>query len=72
MTQMPTRAKQLEDVTHRLSLELRIEPHNRLEDLILFLQARRDRFASVQHRSMIPSPKDFSNFMQGGFGVAPS
>jgi hypothetical protein len=43
-----------------------------LADLILFLHAHRDSFASVQHRSMIPSPKGFSNFMQGGFDVAPS
>jgi hypothetical protein len=56
----------------QLSLELRIEPHNRLADLILFLHAHRDSFASVQHRSMISSPEGFSNFMQGGFGVAPS
>ena len=60
-------------VSHtQLSLELCIEPHNRLADLILFLHAHRDSFASVQHRSMIPTPEDFSNFMQGGFGVAPS
>ena len=55
-----------------LSVELCIEPRNRLADLILFLHAHRDSFASVQHRSMIPTPEDFSNFMQGGFGVAPS
>jgi hypothetical protein len=60
-------------VSHtQLSLELCIEPHNRLADFILFLHTRRDGFASMQHRSMIPSPKGFSNFMQGGFGVAPS
>ena len=55
-----------------LSLELCIEPHDRLTDLILFLHAHRDSFASVQHRSMIPAPEGVSNFMQGGFGVAPS
>ena len=55
----------------QLSLELGIEPPNRLTYLILFLHAQRDSFAGVQHRSMIPSPKGFSNFMQGGFGVAP-
>jgi hypothetical protein len=54
-----------------LSVEPCIEHHDRLADLILFLHAHRDSFASVQHRSMIPTPEDFS-FMQGGFGVAPS
>jgi hypothetical protein len=43
-----------------------------LADLILFLHAHRDSFASVQHRSMIPPPEGISNFMRGGFGVAPS
>ena len=66
------RAEALEGVTHRLSLKLCIEPDNRLADLILFLHTHRDGFASVQHRSMIPSAKGFSYFMQGGFGVAPS
>src|SRR5256886_2402766 len=55
-----------------LSVELCIEHHDRLADLILFLHARRDSFASVQHRSMIPTPEGVSNFMQGGFGVTPS
>jgi hypothetical protein len=53
--------------TGGLSVELCIEPHNRLADLVLFLHAHRDSFASVQHRSMIPAPGGFSNFMQGGF-----
>jgi hypothetical protein len=54
-----------------LSVELCIEHHDRLAHLILFLHAHRDSFASVQHRSMITTPEGFSNFMQGGFGVAP-
>jgi hypothetical protein len=71
MTQKPT--KEEAAVLHtQLSLELCIEPHNRLTDLILFLHAQRDGFAGVQHRSMIVSPEGFSNFIQGGFGVAPS
>src|SRR4029077_18095760 len=41
-------------------------------DLVVFLHAHRDSFASVKHRSMISAPEGFSNFMQGGFGVAPS
>jgi hypothetical protein len=72
MTQIPTRAEAAHESSTPVSLELRIEPHNRLADLILFLHAHRDSFASVQHRSMIPSPEGFSNFMQGGLGVAPS
>jgi hypothetical protein len=55
-----------------LSVELCIEPHNRLADLILFLHAHRDSFASVQHCSVIPAPEDFSNLMQGGLRVVPS
>ena len=55
-----------------LSVELGIDHHDRLADLILFLHAHRDSFASVQHRSMIPTPEGVSNFMQGRFGVAPS
>jgi hypothetical protein len=55
-----------------LSVELCIEHQDRLADLILFLHAHRDSFASVQHRSMIPTPEGFSNFMQAGFGVTPS
>jgi hypothetical protein len=43
-----------------------------LANLVLFLHAHRDSFASVQHRSMIPVPEGISNFMQGGFGVAPN
>jgi hypothetical protein len=58
--------------TGGLSVELGIEPPNRLADLVLFLHAHRDSFASVQHRSMIPTPEGFSNFMQRGFGVTPS
>jgi hypothetical protein len=38
-----------------------------LADLVLFLHAHRDSFASVQHRSTIPARGGFSNFMQGGF-----
>src|ERR1700739_1341649 len=59
-------------VNSGLSVELCIKPHNRLADLILFLHAHRDSFASVQHCSMIPAPKNFSNFLQGGLRVAPS
>src|SRR5580704_17678184 len=55
-----------------LSVEPCIEHRDRLADLILFLHAHRDSFASVQHRSIIPPPEGISNFMQGGFGVAPS
>src|ERR1700693_4570753 len=40
-----------------LSVELRIEPHNRVAYLILFLHAHRDSFASVQHCS---APKSAS------------
>src|SRR5258708_19480807 len=42
---------------NRLSVELCIEHHDRLSDLILFLHAHRDSFASVQHRSMISTPR---------------
>src|SRR6266478_9669248 len=55
-----------------LSVELCIEPHDRLADLILFLHAHGDSFASVQHRSMIPTTEGVSNCMQGSFGVVPS
>ena len=51
-----------EGVTHRLSLKLCIEPHNRLANLILFLHTHRDSFTSVQHRSMIPSPQRILQF----------
>ena len=55
-----------------LSVELCIEPHDRLADLILFLHAHRDSFASVQHCSVISAAEDFSNLLEGGFGVAPN
>src|SRR6516162_5740665 len=54
------------DLWHRqnrgVSVEPCIEPHNRLADLVLFLHAHRDSFASVQHPFHDPGPRKFLQF----------
>jgi hypothetical protein len=47
-----------------LTTQLCIEPGNHLANLVLFLHAHGDSFASVQNRSVISTPEGVSNLMQ--------